>query len=902
MILTGTNWQPGEVVHIRVNDDAGESWRRDVDVTADGNGTIGDEFQLPEWFVATYTVTATGPISGTASTTFTDSNFRFLSSGPTLTAVSWQLYSNSTCSTAISGSGNSGIGNITTIDDNPGTLNVTVGLNQWVGLTAPASAGGQSFVNWVSTSGGAAFTTSGPGNRALCAAGENNNGLRRMTANYAATNTAPVATIPSFSPDSPQTNDSLQASTTTSDADGDTISVAWTWKITRGVNTCRISTASSASAAAGTRSVSLDLSQSYATSLCTGVSPPANINPSKGDTVIVEATPNDGTVNGTLRTNSVAIANTAPTATARSVTTDEDVAKTITLTGSDNDGDSLSFKVTTLPGNGSLYVGIGTAGHEIISSELPYGLPSPVVTLDPDANFDGSDSFDFKTNDGTLDSATATVSIDVTAVNDAPALDLNGAAAGVDTVATFNEGDPPVQLAPNLTITDVDSANMGGAAANLWGPGMTAPPDGASESLDWDATACIGVLPSYNSTTGVLTITGTAAKAVYEGCLASVTYENTSQDPSTVARTVQFVVFDAGSFAASNRPDVALTVASVNDAPVAADDANSTDEDTYVDTDVIATDTDVDNTNGDLTVDGSSISATNGTAVLLADGRTIRFTPDTDLNDDTVGPAGFTVTYEATDGALNSNQATLTISVAPVNDAPVCVDVSITTDEDLPGETDPVCSDVDGDALTYLVTAAADGTSGFAGGKITYDPDPNFNGTDAFTYAANDGTVDSNEADVDVTVTPVNDTPVAVDDSATVAEDDDVLIDAAADDSTGPANESDQSLTITGVGSPSHGTAVLEAGQIRYTPDPDYNGPDSFTYTVTDDGTTGGLADPRSDTATVSVTVSEVNDTPDAVDDSATVAEDDDVLIDAAADDSTGPANESDQSLTITGV
>ena len=273
------------------------------------------------------------------------------------------------------------------------------------------------------------------------------------------------------------------------------------------------------------------------------------------------------------------------------------------------------------------------------------------MTFDPDANFDGSDSFDFRTNDGTLDSAAATVSIDVTAVNDAPVLDLNGAAAGVDTSATFNEGDPPVQLAPNLTITDVDSASMGGAAANLWGPGMTAPPDAASESLGWDATACVGVLPSYDSTTGVLTVTGTAAKAVYEGCLASVTFENTSQDPSTVARTVQFVVFDAGSFATSNRPDVALSVAPVNDAPVAVDDTDSTDEDTDVDTDVIANDTDVDNANGELTVDGSSISATNGSAVLLADGRTIRFTPDADLNDDTVGPAGFTVTYEATDGA-----------------------------------------------------------------------------------------------------------------------------------------------------------------------------------------------------------------------------------------------------------
>ena len=109
-----------------------------------------------------------------------------------------------------------------------------------------------------------------------------------------------------------------------------------------------------------------------------------------------------------------------------------------------------------------------------------------------------------------------------------------------------------------------------------------------------------------------------------------------------------------------------------------------------------------------------------------------------------------------------------------MNDAPVCEGVSITTDEDMPGETYPDCSDVDGDLLTYSVTAAADGTSGFAAGKITYDPDPNFNGTDAFTYTANDGTVDSNEAGVDVTVNAVNDAPVAVDDTDSTDEDTDV--------------------------------------------------------------------------------------------------------------------------------
>src|SRR5688500_18082404 len=72
--LTGSNWQPGESVHINVNDDSSATWSRDVDVTADANGGVQDQFQLPDWLVATYKVTATGAQSGVATTTFTDGN------------------------------------------------------------------------------------------------------------------------------------------------------------------------------------------------------------------------------------------------------------------------------------------------------------------------------------------------------------------------------------------------------------------------------------------------------------------------------------------------------------------------------------------------------------------------------------------------------------------------------------------------------------------------------------------------------------------------------------------------------------------------------------------------------------------------------------------------------------
>src|SRR5829696_6983436 len=72
VILTGSGWQPGETVNINVNDDEGQTWNRNVDVTADASGNISDSFNLPDWFVATYSVKATGASGAVATTSFTD--------------------------------------------------------------------------------------------------------------------------------------------------------------------------------------------------------------------------------------------------------------------------------------------------------------------------------------------------------------------------------------------------------------------------------------------------------------------------------------------------------------------------------------------------------------------------------------------------------------------------------------------------------------------------------------------------------------------------------------------------------------------------------------------------------------------------------------------------------------
>src|SRR5215213_3404455 len=74
--LTGSNWQPGESVHIVVNDTYGATWKHDVYVDADASGNITDQFNPPDSFVSDYDVTATGS-SGTATTSFTDGNVTY---------------------------------------------------------------------------------------------------------------------------------------------------------------------------------------------------------------------------------------------------------------------------------------------------------------------------------------------------------------------------------------------------------------------------------------------------------------------------------------------------------------------------------------------------------------------------------------------------------------------------------------------------------------------------------------------------------------------------------------------------------------------------------------------------------------------------------------------------------
>src|SRR4029453_1887873 len=134
------------------------------------------------------------------------------------------------------------------------------------------------------------------------------------------------------------------------------------------------------------------------------------------------------------------------------------------------------------------------------------------------------------------------------------------------------------------------------------------------------------------------------------------------------------------------------------------------------------------------------------------------------------GPDSFT--FKANDGTSDSNVATVTITVASVNDAPVANAQAVTTDEDTAKTIVLSATDAEGSPLTYTVVASpAHGTLSGIAPALTYTPAANYNGPDSFTFKANDGSVDSNVATVTITVTAVDDAPMAANDSYATDED-----------------------------------------------------------------------------------------------------------------------------------
>ena len=478
----------------------------------------------------------------------------------------------------------------------------------------------------------------------------------------------------------------------------------------------------------------------------------------------------------TIKVNPV---NDAPKANDQSVTAAEDAAKAVTLTATDVDGDALTYSVVTSPAHGSL------------------SGPLPNLTYTPALNYNGPDSFTFKVNDGSLDSNIATVSITVNPVNDPP--------DAKDDAATTAE-DTPVMISVLANDTDVEG----------------------------DVLTLSSVTPPANGT-------------VVINAIGTVTYTPTTNFNGTDSFT--YTVSDGNG--GTDTATVSVTVTPVNDAPDARDDTATTPEDTAVNISVLANDMDPD---GDTLAVERVTQPAHGTVTINVD-KTVRYTPDANYN----GVDAFT--YTVNDGNGGTDTATVTVTVSPVNDAPVAVNDSYRTDEDTPlrvtvpgvlgNDTDP-----EGDRLVaLLVTSPARGVLGWnADGSFTYTPAANFNGSDSFTYRANDGSLSSNITTISITINPVNDAPVANNDSYATNQNTTLNVPAPGvlsndTDADGP------SLSAVLVSGPASGTLTLNAdGSFDYVPAANFLGTDSFTYRASDGAST-------SNTATVTIMVASVNPT-----------------------------------------
>src|SRR5205807_9873651 len=204
---------------------------------------------------------------------------------------------------------------------------------------------------------------------------------------------------------------------------------------------------------------------------------------------------------------------------------------------------------------------------------------------------------------------------------------------------------------------------------------------------------------------------------------------------------------------------VAIAVAAVNDPPVANAQSVTTNQDTAKAMTLTASDVD-----GDPLTYAVVTAPTHGALSGVAPNLT--YTPAAGY----FGPDSFT--FKANDGTVDSAAATVSLTVVHVNHAPVAAAQTVTTAEDTAKAVVLTATDADGDPLTYsLVPGPTDGALGGAAPNLTYTPAANYNGPDSFTFKANDGTVDSSAATVSITITAVNDAPVANDQAVTTNED-----------------------------------------------------------------------------------------------------------------------------------
>ncbi len=383
----------------------------------------------------------------------------------------------------------------------------------------------------------------------------------------------------------------------------------------------------------------------------------------------------------------------------------------------------------------------------------------------------------------------------------------------------------------------------------------------------------------FNFNTTPMTVSGYTPLSPTNGVLVIAANGDYSFTPAPNWHGTTTTSYTAVNDDGDDTATITITVASVNDAPVANDDTVTATEDTTtgnVSATIRGNDTDVD---GDTLTISAVSGSTGGTATRTGGGATVTFAPNANL----CGPGAGGFDYTISDGHGGTDSGHVTVNITCVNDNPVANDDTLDLTEDQPADVTAaiLANDTDIDLDTLVVSDTANGVGGTVildAGAVTFSPTANLcgPGVGGFDYTANDGAGGTSTAHVGVNVACVNDAPVATDDAATTNEDTQLVVSAF--DMVG--NDSDvefDGLTVTAIDNVTGGIASLDAGDVTFDPTANLCGPGAggFDYTV-DDGNGG------TDTGHVTIDITCVNDNPSAGDDTVTATEDTDLATDAA--------------------
>lgn len=604
------------------------------------------------------------------------------------------------------------------------------------------------------------------------------------------------------------------------------------------------------------------------------------------------ATSNTGTVYITVAPGS----NFAPVVSSGSFSVSEDMAVMDILSGSDINGDVLSFSATTLPLHGALAI-IGSG-----------------FTYTPDADYNGSDSFDFVANDGLVDSSGATISFTVTAVQDAPVVvndtvtaEMN-TDADIDVLANDTDADEPYG-AQTLTITGFTAPTSGTASIvgnkirytpnSLYlGPDMI---EYVIEDQDGNLSNT-GILNITVSTTNQAPIADSGSFVTTEDVVINNTLSGSDPDLTPVTFVLDadvsngtLLLGSTGAFTYTPDADyngsdsftfhvtdgifdsstetVTLTITAENDAPTAVADSFTVAEDGTLDTTPLGNDIDPDM--GDSMILVTYTQASSGSVV--ASGNLLTYTPIQDY----CGTDTFSYSIQDLSGSL-SNTGIVTMTVTCMNDAPTASGSSYNVTGNIATDSGYVLSgtlvglDIDGDVLTYVIdSTVATGSLVHTGITFSYTPPVDFTGAVNFTFHVSDGTLSSSTETIDITVQPnnFNTAPLAYSDSFTTPEDTPIIATLSGYDLEGAPLTYILDTNVT------QGVLMLSStGAFTYTPTANTNGSDSFTFHVSD-----GVNDSLVVTGSISITA--VNDLPVANNDSATGTEDSVLVISPITND-----------------